>query len=505
MSEILKIVGPPGTGKTETLLTHVEEELTKTELSKIGYFSFTRKAAHEARDRAIKKFKFDKKDFKWFLTLHSCGYHCINLEGRAVMESEQYRTFGDKIGHNMNSRVSISYNEETGHSDYKYLNEYNLSRARGVSLEDHYRLYCSSPEQIEWSILDYVARSYEEYKEVNNYIDYTDMLYEAINEQILPELDVVFIDEAQDLNPLQWAIVEHFAETTKKMYLAGDDDQAIYRWLGADVERFINYPAKKIVLPQSFRLKKKIQAFAENIINEIPRSERMSKKWSPRKEEGSVSFYEEFDAVDFSKGQWLILGRDKFILNKAEEECRGQGLWYERLVGKNWKRPVATAVYESVIAWEKLRKGEVIDKKLIKQIFSYKNMDESYKDELTKLSADGLYDMDSLKVVFGDFSSGDWSDSLEKITLEDKGYLLRLIKDKEDFEIQPRIRISTIHGSKGGECEKVLLLTDMNSTSFSSYQKDKGDEQRVFYVGATRAKDELHVLLPQTTMHFKLD
>ena len=30
------------------------------------------------------------------------------------------------------------------------------------------------------------------------------------------------------------------------------------------------------------------------------------------------------------------------------------------------------------------------------------------------------------------------------------------------------------------------------------------DEQRVFYVGATRAKEELHVLLPQTTMHFKL-
>ena len=45
-----------------------------------------------------------------------------------------------------------------------------------------------------------------------------------------------------------------------------DDDQAIYRWLGADVERFIDYPAEETVLPQSFRVKKKVQEFAQQII-----------------------------------------------------------------------------------------------------------------------------------------------------------------------------------------------------------------------------------------------
>ena len=61
-----------------------------------------------------------------------------------------------------------------------------------------------------------------------------------------------------------------------------------------------------------------------------------------------------------------------------------------------------------------------------------------------------------------------------------------------------------IHAAKGGECDNVLLTTDMNIKTYQSYQKDSDDEQRVFYVGATRAKEELHVLLPQTTMHFKL-
>ena len=57
MSSVNKIFGPPGAGKTTYLLNVVDAELENHVPSiKIGYFSFTRKAANEARDRAIKKF-----------------------------------------------------------------------------------------------------------------------------------------------------------------------------------------------------------------------------------------------------------------------------------------------------------------------------------------------------------------------------------------------------------------------------------------------------------------
>ena len=46
----------PGTGKTTTLLNYVQTEMESVPIEKIGYFSFTRKAANEARDRAIEKF-----------------------------------------------------------------------------------------------------------------------------------------------------------------------------------------------------------------------------------------------------------------------------------------------------------------------------------------------------------------------------------------------------------------------------------------------------------------
>ena len=54
--QIKKVFGPPGSGKTTFLLNVVEKELDNVHPSQVGYFAFTRKAATEAKDRAINKF-----------------------------------------------------------------------------------------------------------------------------------------------------------------------------------------------------------------------------------------------------------------------------------------------------------------------------------------------------------------------------------------------------------------------------------------------------------------
>ena len=497
MSKVIKVLGPPGTGKTTTLLNYVQTEMESVPIEKIGYFSFTRKAANEARDRAIEKFGLDKKRFKWFSTLHSCGYHSINQEGRTVMGKPQFKSFADKIG----LKAKLVIDTETGMSDNVYLNQHNLARARGIPLEEHYRKYVDTTI-VEWKYLEHLSTAYDQFKEDNRYIDYADMIYEAVNENLLPTLEVVFIDEAQDLTPMQWAMVEHFASTSERLYLAGDDDQAIYRWLGADVERFIDYPAEEIVLPKSYRVKKEVQAFAQQIIGVT--KNRIEKKWEPQEEEGKVNYHQTIESVDLSKGEWLLLGRDKFILNKLEEECRNQGLWYEKQEHKNIIKPIPQRMFDAVIGWNDLVNGETIDKKTIKKVFFYKKVSDKYEEELEKMNDSHLYDLDTLKVLFGPFSVGEWQYALEKINIQDRAYLMRLGLGDEDITKDPRIKISTIHAAKGGECDNVLLTTDMNIKTYTSYQKDSDDEQRVFYVGATRAKEELHVLLPQTTMHFRL-
>ena len=56
------VLGPPGTGKTTTLLNEVDKYLKETDPNRIGYFSFTQKAAYEARNRAMSKFNYSEDD-----------------------------------------------------------------------------------------------------------------------------------------------------------------------------------------------------------------------------------------------------------------------------------------------------------------------------------------------------------------------------------------------------------------------------------------------------------
>ena len=70
-------------------------------------------------------------------------------------------------------------------------------------------------------------------------------------------------------------------------------------------------------------------------------------------------------------------------------------------------------------------------------------------------------------------------------------------KNGEKLNEPPRITLSTIHGAKGGESQNVVLLTDLSENTMKAYEKNADDENRLFYVGATRTKEHLHIIRPQ--------
>ena len=118
---ITKVFGPPGSGKTTYLLGITEQELGNGTLPmNIGYFAFTRKAATEARDRAIQKFPHlnAETDFPWFRTLHSLAYHCLGVGHKDMMMPADYAVFARECGLN----ISTSVDDTVVHTDNPILN-----------------------------------------------------------------------------------------------------------------------------------------------------------------------------------------------------------------------------------------------------------------------------------------------------------------------------------------------------------------------------------------------
>ena len=122
------------------------------------------------------------------------------------------------------------------------------------NLEEH------DPRNVNWIQLNHIYNNLLEYKFKKKLLDFNNLIQILINQpENIPEFDVIFIDEAQDLSPLQWKLFDILKTKTKDIYLAGDDDQSIFAWAGADVKRFLAEPAKEKTLIYSKRISKSIQ------------------------------------------------------------------------------------------------------------------------------------------------------------------------------------------------------------------------------------------------------
>jgi superfamily I DNA/RNA helicase len=152
-----------------------------------------------------------------------------------------------------------------------------------------------------------------------------------------------------------------------------------------------------------------------------------------------------------------------------------------------------------VVNWERLRQGKQVTGEQVATIYRYLDSSAVARGHKTFRSGekDELYDMDSLKRNFGLLTDVIWHEALSKISLETQEYLIALLRRGVKLNQAPRIRLSTIHGAKGGEADNVLLLMDLSPKFAKEYARNPDNVHRLFYVGITRAKQSLHLVLPK--------
>ena len=479
-----KIYGPPGTGKTTKLINYARTFYKLgTPLDRIGYFAFTKKAANEAVNRMLDAYpNLQRKNLKHFRTLHSLAFNRLGMKKSEVMQDEHYEDIGKNLG--IEVTVYSDGQETTGFidSNSEYFNLINAARIKGYSLEEEYNTDMYSPD-LDKRLLNILSDELNNYKDAFKLKDFTDMIEKFNVAELCPKYDIVFIDEAQDLSPVQWKMVDIIRENSKYVILAGDDDQAIYGWAGADVKKFQEEPAiKDIILPQSHRVPKQVQDIANKILDRIPDERRIKKHWKAREEEGHVDYITAIEDAPLSQGDWLILARTNDRLDKIKPILRDMGIYFQF---KKGRKSYKATLFKSIVNYTRWQKGELLSLSEIRDIIECTGMDFKPTEEKMYDLADLTYDK---TVNWFDIFIGDYEECL---------YIRKMLSSGEKLSKDARVQLSTIHSAKGGEAKNVLLILDNTRTIREAVEKsfEKADEEhRVWYVGITRTSQNLYIM-----------
>lgn len=478
------IPGPPGTGKTFTLMKYLDKELKTTAADKIVYLAFSRTAAREAANRA-------KNDEVTIKTMHAYGREILGIDTNTqLLKDKKWSAFKNYC----TTAADLSFETtKLANGAHQYVNPHmkiiDYARNSKIGLgEAAYKLDIN--HSVDINVTNLINKELIEYKNKTGMVEYFDMINKFVEEDKCPPLHAVFLDEAQDLNPAQWDMFFYMERNSQRSYIAGDDDQAIYGFQGAEPKIFIELQGTYDAQIKSVRVPRAVHELAESILANM--KTRLEKKWEPRDEEGAVHWDRTIYDINYDEGTWMILARTNDLLEPIKRHLENLNLRFEAKSSDILPNDLVKA-YQT---WQILHQGGSVGKEEVEVLWQYLRVGDGHikrgfanKDKLKNITQVNIED---LRNEYGFQATGSW----ETMRMPDitRLYIKNLLASGDDLMSKARIKVSTIHGVKGEEAENVVLFTDMPYPAYKSATEINSDpEHRVFYVGVTRTKKTLFI------------
>lgn len=550
-SRELLLVGPPGTGKTRSVLeSYVWPALRDGQ--RVLATSFTRAAAMELRARTADALGGDPEDWRSQLsTIHSeASRRCAAMRFRFGGESKDSKRSPDdrdsaptEIGTGDWLRAIEAQGERSSQQSWDYVRQV---WPQDIGQPPRERL----ARMLSGTRLDEAAAfaTGELHKQMSDGVlvkpDFTALLEAALTDGADIGLDLLAIDEAQDLTPLQWALVDKWARSARRLLIVGDPDQAIYGWAGADGARLLRWIRSGRTtrrLAQSWRVPAAVHGLARRIVLQV--QDREDAPYKPATHDGAVDLWgNDIEAAAEAAGEQgrggkvMVLSRTGKGLGPMIDALTAAGVphFSERLRSAMGHGPDqlsrAFKVARALTDWAWLDRPALhSDAKVLVDALSTKGplLAESPRGTKTKLqkllqsrrgqpvalSALALAGLDDRALVeawkrptrrwWADavLASGQGVSSEEVMLLRD--WLVAYEGDHAALiEAADRVRLTTAHGSKGREAGLVILdaraRMDVrprpDDSDIRGLPERRDEDLRVLYVAVTRAKQRLMVI-----------
>jgi len=567
--QVTRLFGGPGSGKTTALLDRVDEMLDEgVAVRDVLVVSYTRAAASEVRERLAERLDRSPRSLKGNVsTMHAKAYELLNLSRGDVVGEKHKEEFCEEYGlefedeyegsRRRSARSTTIGNKIIATSQWLQRTRRDVADWYDVPFkwdEEEVRLppdvdpnaqtgnkytptWPSDDDRID---VPEAIRAWRAYKGQEGVVGFADMLERVKQRSLVPSVDHLVIDEFQDITTLQYEVYEEWRPHMESVIIAGDDDQVVYAWQGADPNLLLDERVDEdVVLPNSYRLPSRILHVVNREIRHIEK--RQEKDLKPRKQGGRVEAVRSPSMLELVRNvratveededcSVMVLFRARYQMFQFVDEFIGEGipfvsltdtrLWTDRLRGY-------------VDAVEKVDAGESVDglearrlaEMLVDSAFGTGERDDLFDaiDDLQdEEGVDDLTDMEVSPEFVEEYAPflpgpGSAADMLSRVSNFQERSVKAYFSGRYRGMDPSRVRVGTIHSAKGREADHVFVATDLTEKVVEQMAASVTDpeavpgvteftknadpvptltdnERRVFYVGMSRARERLVLL-----------
>lgn len=494
--ETTKIFGSPGTGKTTKLVDIIMD--SGISLDKICYTTLGKKALLEMKERMLST-GVEEENLLFFKTIHAINFKLLGINKKNVIDNAKMKQFC------LDKKIKLSCVLEDGNIkeeqtlNDKFFNQMNRDR------ENLREFNFTHPDfkNCKNEFLKF-KQSFFDWMKENDYIDFIGMVEKGIERGVCPPVKMLCVDEWQDLNLLLKTQIMIWMENIGISYHAGDDDQSIYGFAGANVNFFLDLKCNnEIILKESYRLPKNILDLSKYIIEK--NINRKKKDFFSKKNDGIILIKSLLGIKDIiketlKKETCYVLIRNNFLFKQVKDKFVEEGLPVAGFENEKKIIKLFQTIYKKGF-FEKedidiLTRGSLAPAVLYFKRGSKKKITNLTNSFFPKegYSFRQLINIGLNPIFIKDIENKDITKL--KIPNEVKTNLVKLFQNfGYDFNC---INIMNIHNAKGLEADNVIIIPYMAGKTFKSITSNNIDEveaeRRVWYVAITRAKYRIILL-----------